>query len=201
MKKKGIGYVRGRDPKERDSQSKTLMYMSNIERIYSDTLKEDNWNFRDKHINNIPKGYTLIVVSMAVVSNDIQEFLEFIEKLDSKGIGFISISEGIDTLTAYGKGLIGLLRGSMEFLNMLHNGNEAEIPIDKTIQAVHKMENGISLIEKKYKAYRKRQLYKRSEIQQKEMPIQNEVITRIDYSKYSGNRNSTMEIRLGDLEP
>ena len=150
MNNKGIGYVRGRDQKERDRQRETLMYM-NIEQIYSDTLKEDNWNFRDKHINNIPRGYTLIVLSMAVVSNDILEFLEFIERLDSKGIRFISISEGIDTSTDYGKGLIGLLWGSVEFLNMLHNRNEAEVPIDKTIQAVHKMKNGISLIEKKYK--------------------------------------------------
>ena len=76
-----------------------------------------------------------------------------------------------------------------------------QVPIDKTIQAVHKMKNGISLIEKKYKVYRKRQLYKQPEIQKKEVLIQNEVITHIDYNKYSRSKNGTMEIRLGDLEP
>lgn len=168
-----IGYVRGYTQKEINSQSENLMLLDGIENIFSEIIRdEDNWTYRNNRLKDIPKGYVLVVVSITYISKNINELFEFIDILDEKGIKLMALNEGIETITAMGRGMIDLLRGASGIISLL---NKKGIAVPKT-KALQQLKNGLETIEKKYMyAYKKR--------------IQ---------SKFSGAE--TLGISLGDFE-
>ena len=52
------------------------------------------------------------MVSITYISKNINELFEFIDILDEKGIKFMALNEGIETVTAMGRGMIDLIRGA-----------------------------------------------------------------------------------------
>lgn len=167
-----IGYVRGYTQKEIISQSESLMLLNGIENIFSEIIREDNWSYRNNRIKDIPKGYVLVVVSITYISKNINELFEFIDILDEKGIKFMALNEGIETVTAMGRGMIDLIRGASGIIYLL---NKKGITVPKT-KALQQLKNGLEMIEKKYMdAYKKR-----------------------SQSKFSGAE--TLGISLGDFE-
>ena len=57
----------------------------------------------------VRKGDTLIVYSLSRLARSTKQLLEVMEKLQEKGVSLISISESVDTSSAVGRMIIGIL--------------------------------------------------------------------------------------------
>lgn len=85
-------------------------------RIYSE--KESSRNKRpqlEQALDNLRKGDTLVVYKLDRLARSTKELFEITERLTEMGVQFVSLNDSIDTSTAVGKAMFGMLAIFAEF--------------------------------------------------------------------------------------
>jgi len=82
-----------------------LKYGVDSRNIFEDTISgsKDNREGLDKALNFLQSGDTLVVWKLDRLGRSLAHLINIINSLKEKGIGFVSITEGMDTSTASGE--------------------------------------------------------------------------------------------------
>lgn len=102
-----IGYVRVSTAEQNEARQLLALQEKGVaaENIYMDKLSGKNAE-RPKlkeMLSFCRKGDTVIAESISRIARNTRDLLEIVETLREKGVGFVSMKEGIDTETAQGQ--------------------------------------------------------------------------------------------------
>lgn len=112
-----IGYARvSKDDQNLDSQRDELK-MSGCEKIYTDKISgvSDDRTGLDELLGFARPGDVLVVCRLDRLGRTLKKLILLIEELSSKGIGFRSLRESIDTTTSGGKLIFHVFGALAEF--------------------------------------------------------------------------------------
>ncbi|MFD1211158.1 recombinase family protein [Arthrobacter sp. GCM10027362] len=105
MRAHRIGYARvsGRDQKL-DLQRRALRD-AECDRIFEDTASgaKSQREQLSRALDNLREGDTLVVWKLDRLGRSVKDLIGFVGELSSRGIGFVSLTESIDTTTASGR--------------------------------------------------------------------------------------------------
>lgn len=101
-----VGYVRVSTVEQNTARQEVLMEQLGVEKIYIERVSGKSTIGREKlkeMLEFIREGDVLVVESISRVARNTRDLLEIIDKLDKKGVTFISQKENIDTNTPTGR--------------------------------------------------------------------------------------------------
>lgn len=100
-----IGYMRVSSSSQKLDRQEVIMEKLSVDRIYVDVQSGKNTSRPElqRMLSEIQNGDTLIVESISRFARNTKDLLNLIEKLDEKGVKFVSQKENIDTESATGK--------------------------------------------------------------------------------------------------
>jgi len=126
-----VGYVRVSSPDQKIDRQTDLMEQLGVEKIYIDKLSGKNADRPElkEMLSFLREGDTLIVESISRLARNVRDLLELIEKLDEKGVKFISKKEHIDTSTPTGKLVLTILGAIAEM--------ERETILERQAEGIH----------------------------------------------------------------
>lgn len=103
-----IGYVRVSTVEQNTARQEALMEQLGVERVYIEkasgkSSKKEDRPVLEEMMNFIREGDILVVESISRFARSTIDLLNLVERLESKGVEFISQKENIDTSTPQGK--------------------------------------------------------------------------------------------------
>ena len=103
-----IGYVRVSTAEQNTARQETIMEQLGVERVYIEkasgkSSKKEDRPVLEEMMNFIREGDILVVESISRFARSTIDLLNLVERLESKGVEFISQKENIDTSTPQGK--------------------------------------------------------------------------------------------------
>lgn len=100
-----IGYVRVSTTEQNTARQEIMMQELGVDEVFIDKLSGKNTDRPElkKMMEYVRKGDTVIVESISRFARNTRDLLELIEKLNEKGVEFVSKKESIDTTTPTGK--------------------------------------------------------------------------------------------------
>jgi DNA invertase Pin-like site-specific DNA recombinase len=112
-----IGYCRVSSNDQTLDLQKDALKKSGCEKIFSDTVSGAK-EFRpglDQCLDHLRKGDTLIVWRLDRLGRSLKHLLTLVEDFGTRGIGFVSLTESIDTTTSGGKLVFSIFGAIAEF--------------------------------------------------------------------------------------
>lgn len=100
-----IGYVRVSSAEQNTARQEALMEQLGVDEVYIDRVsgKDTNRPELRKMMEYVRRGDTVIVESISRFARNTRDLLELTERLNEKGVEFVSQKEAIDTATPTGK--------------------------------------------------------------------------------------------------
>ena len=100
-----IGYVRVSTEEQNTVRQEILMKELGVDEMYIDKVSGKNTNRPQLKamLEYVRKGDTVIVSEISRFARNTKDLLDLIEKLNNKGVEFVSKKEAIDTTTPTGK--------------------------------------------------------------------------------------------------
>lgn len=101
-----IGYVRASTEDQNTIRQEILMEQLGVEKVYIDKASGKRGAARpqlDKMLGYVREGDTVVVESFSRFARSTRDLLDLVEKLEKKGVEFISQKESIDTTSPQGK--------------------------------------------------------------------------------------------------
>lgn len=103
-----IGYVRVSTEEQNTSRQEVIMEQLGVERVYIEkasgkSAKKEDRPVLEEMMNFIREGDVLVVESISRFARSTIDLLKLVERLESKGVAFVSQKENIDTTTPQGK--------------------------------------------------------------------------------------------------
>lgn len=119
-----IGYVRISTHEQNTDLQDAAMAKAGIKKIYTDKGLSGSLASRpefDKALDRLEEGDTLVVWKLDRLGRNTRNVLEVVEGLAARGVGFRSLTEGIDTSGAMGKAMLTVMAafGELERSQML----------------------------------------------------------------------------------
>lgn len=117
-----MGYVRVSTKEQNTARQEVIMRDLQVDKLYMDKVsgKDAERQESNKMMDYVRDGDSVIVESISRFARNTKDLLELVERLDKKGVQFISQKENIDTSTPQGKFLLTVFgavaeleRGSM----------------------------------------------------------------------------------------
>lgn len=101
-----VGYIRVSSKGQNIERQEILMEQLNVERVYIE--KQSGRNTTERPVLNemlqfLREGDILVVQSISRFARNTKDLLMLMERLDEKGVQFVSMKENIDTSTSMGK--------------------------------------------------------------------------------------------------
>lgn len=112
-----IGYIRISSADQNEARQEELMSRLGVDRVFIDKTsgKDTNRPEFKKMMDHIREGDTLIVESYSRLSRSTVDLIKTVEKLNEKGVHFISQKEKIDTSTPQGRMMMTIFAGIYQF--------------------------------------------------------------------------------------
>ncbi|WKY47305.1 recombinase family protein [Eubacteriaceae bacterium ES3] len=112
-----VGYVRVSTEEQNEARQIEILNCLGAEEIYVDKVsgKDTNRPQFKKMMEYLRKGDTLVVESYSRLSRSTVDLIKTVERLNEKGVDFISQKEKIDTTTAQGKLMMTIFAGIYQF--------------------------------------------------------------------------------------
>lgn len=100
-----IGYVRVSTEEQNTARQEVMMAELNVEKVYIDKASGKNTNRPQlmEMMEFVREGDVVIVESISRFARSTRDLLNLVEKLEDRGVGFVSLKESIDTSTPQGK--------------------------------------------------------------------------------------------------
>jgi DNA invertase Pin-like site-specific DNA recombinase len=116
-KRMNIGYARvSTDDQHTENQIEQLE-KAGCEKIYRETASGGRWDRPElqKCLNHLRRGDVLIVWQLDRLSRSLSDLLRILDKVNSEGVGFKSLTESIDTTTPAGRLMMNMLGSFNQF--------------------------------------------------------------------------------------
>lgn len=112
-----IGYVRVSTAEQNTARQEVLMEQLGVEKVYIDKQSGKNADRQElkKMLDFVREGDVLIVESYSRLARNTKDLLEIVERLNGKGVSFVSQKENIDTSTAQGRLMLTIFAGLAQF--------------------------------------------------------------------------------------
>lgn len=112
-----VGYIRVSTKEQNTARQDVLMENLGVDRIYTDIMSGKNTERPElqKMMDFVREGDTVIVESYSRFARNTRDLLALIEKLNNKGVEFISQKERCDTSTPQGKLMLVVFAALYEF--------------------------------------------------------------------------------------
>lgn len=100
-----IGYIRVSTQEQNTIRQEVLMRELGVDEVYIDRMSGKNTNRPElqRMMEYVRRGDTVIVESISRFARNTRDLLELMERLNEKGVAFVSRKEAIDTTTSTGK--------------------------------------------------------------------------------------------------
>ena len=112
-----IGYVRVSTVAQTLDQQKAALEAAGVTKFYSDTMsgaRDDRPGLADL-MDYVRDGDTVVVWKLDRLGRNLAHILATVKKLTDRGVTLVSITEGIDSSTAAGRMMIGVLGSLAEY--------------------------------------------------------------------------------------
>ena len=112
-----VGYVRVSTEEQNTIRQEVLMQDLEVDKIYIDKASGKNIDRRElqEMLNFVREGDVVIVESYSRLARSTRDLLDIVETLKTKGVGFISKKEAIDTSTPAGRLMLTIFAGLYQF--------------------------------------------------------------------------------------
>jgi len=112
-----IGYCRISSNDQTLNLQKDALKKARCEKIFSDTASgaSSSRPGLDQCLDQLRKGDTLVVWRLDRLGRSLKHLLTLVEDFSTKGIGFVSLTEAIDTTTSGGKLVFSIFGAIAEF--------------------------------------------------------------------------------------
>lgn len=100
-----IGYIRVSTQEQNTIRQEVLMETLGVDEVFIDKMSGKNSNRPElqKMMDFVRRGDTVIVESISRFARNTRDLLDLIERMNEKGVEFVSKKESIDTTTPTGK--------------------------------------------------------------------------------------------------
>lgn len=101
-----VGYVRVSTDEQNTARQELIMKELGVERVYLERVSGKTQKGREElnaMLQYVREGDVVVVESISRIARNTKDLLEIVEKLESKGVEFVSKKEAIDTKTPSGK--------------------------------------------------------------------------------------------------
>lgn len=101
-----VGYVRVSTDEQNTARQELIMKELGVERVYLERVSGKTQRGREElnaMLQYVREGDVVVVESISRIARNTKDLLEIVEKLESKGVEFVSKKEAIDTKTPSGK--------------------------------------------------------------------------------------------------
>lgn len=101
-----VGYVRVSTEEQNTERQEVIMQELGVEKVYVEKVSGKTQKGREELnalLQYVREGDIVVVESISRIARNTKDLLEIVEKLDRKGVDFVSKKEAIDTKTPSGK--------------------------------------------------------------------------------------------------
>lgn len=101
-----VGYVRVSTEDQNTARQEVMMQELGVEKIYLERISGKSQKGREQlssMLQYVREGDVVVVESISRIARNTKDLLEIVEKLENKGVEFVSKKEAIDTKTPSGK--------------------------------------------------------------------------------------------------
>lgn len=101
-----VGYVRVSTAEQNTARQEVIMEQLDVERVYLEKVSGKTQKGREQleaMLQFVREGDAVVVESISRIARNTKDLLEIVEKLEEKGVDFVSKKELIDTKTPSGK--------------------------------------------------------------------------------------------------
>jgi DNA invertase Pin-like site-specific DNA recombinase len=112
-----VGYIRVSTQDQNTDRQVKLLKNKQVEKMFIEKVSGKNTNREQlkNMLNYVREGDTVIVESYSRLARSTKDLLNIVDKLESKGVNFISLKENIDTKTPQGKLIFTIFAGLAQF--------------------------------------------------------------------------------------
>jgi DNA invertase Pin-like site-specific DNA recombinase len=113
-----IGYARVSKQQDQDTATQVqALKKAGAERIYQEHASGGRWDRPELHklLDQLRAGDVLVVWKLDRLSRSLKDLLHLLDGLNTKGAGFMSITEHIDTTTPAGRMMLQMVGAFAEF--------------------------------------------------------------------------------------
>ncbi|MCM3093835.1 MULTISPECIES: recombinase family protein [unclassified Cytobacillus] len=106
-----IGYARVSTKDQSLDLQNDALRKEGVERIYAEKESGGKWERKELHrmLDNLRPGDTLIVYKLDRLARSTKQLIEIAERLEAEGVELVSLNEKLDTRTAIGKAMFGMI--------------------------------------------------------------------------------------------
>lgn len=100
-----VGYVRVSTEEQNTARQEVLMQELGVEKVYLEKITGKTQKGREQletMLSYVREGDMVVVESISRIARNTKDLLEIVERLDCKGVDFVSKKEAIDTKTPSG---------------------------------------------------------------------------------------------------
>ena len=100
-----IGYARVSTRDQNLDLQRDALQKAGCDKIYKDTISgtKSQRPGLDQALDNLREGDTLVVWKLDRLGRSVKDLLDFAGGLNNRGVGFVSLTDAIDTTTASGR--------------------------------------------------------------------------------------------------
>jgi DNA invertase Pin-like site-specific DNA recombinase len=112
-----IGYARVSTDTQTTQQQEQALAAAGCEKVFVETASGGKWDRPElqRLLDQLRKGDVLVVWKLDRLSRSLKDLLIILERLQSLGVGFLSLTEAIDTTSPAGRMMMQLLGAFAEF--------------------------------------------------------------------------------------
>jgi len=113
-----VGYARVSREDDQDTAAQiTALQSQGVDRIYQESASGGRWDRPELHraLEQLRDGDVLVVYKLDRLSRSLKDLLTLLERIETAGAGFRSLSESIDTTTPAGRMLMQMIGSFAEY--------------------------------------------------------------------------------------
>lgn len=112
-----VGYVRVSTEGQNTARQDEMMAAAGVERVYREKISGKNVDRPElqRMMEFVREGDTVVVESYSRFSRSTKDLLDLLQRLDEKGVHFISLKEKVDTSTPQGRLIMTIFAGLAQF--------------------------------------------------------------------------------------
>ena len=136
-----IGYARVSSRDQNLDLQRDALQKAGCDKIYKDTISgtKSQRPGLDLALDNLRDGDTLVVWKLDRLGRSVKDLLDFVGGLNDRGVGFISLTDSIDTTTVSGRFFFNVMASLAQM--------ERELMVERTQAGLQAADRGLHLLQ------------------------------------------------------